>query len=89
MTINRVPWSLLTPGTFPDHADDIAEHYAREFAALADGEARWLLNQISTGDTGSRRMVRSVVARALVRAAIKLEAEHDRRALALGNEAEA
>ena len=75
VTIARIPWSTLRAGTLPDQADDIAEHYARELAAVADGEARWLLQVMGTGFApGDARMVRGVLAKALVRAAIKLEA---------------
>lgn len=76
VTIARIPWSHLRAGTLPDQADDIAEHYARELTALVEGEARWLLQVMGTGGgAGDARMVRSVLAKALVRAAIKLEAK--------------
>ena len=76
MTIARIPWSQLRTGTLPDHADDIAEHYARELAAVADGEARWLHQMMGTGFApGDARMVRRLMATALLRAAMKLEAE--------------
>jgi hypothetical protein len=75
VTIVRIPWSALRARTLPDQADDIAEHYARELATVADGEARWLLQVMGTGfEPGDGRAVRSVLAKALVRAAIKLEA---------------
>ena len=75
VTIARIPWSHLRAATLPDQADDIAGHYARELAALVEGEARWLLQVMGgSGGAGEARMVRSVLAKALVRAAIKLEA---------------
>lgn len=72
MTPRHAPWTHIKPGAMPGSADDIAEHYAREFAASADGEARWLVHAIGGGVT-DLRTARAVLAKALVRAAIKLE----------------
>lgn len=67
----RIPWSALTPDTFPAHADDITQMWAREFAAAAQGELIWLRGVI--GSDVINGATRAAMARALKLASLEVE----------------
>ena len=67
----RIPWTALKADTFPAHADDITQMWAREFAAAAHGELAWLRGVIG-GDV-LNGATRAAMARALKLAALEIE----------------
>ena len=76
MTERVMPrWDWVRRHGFEDHAEDVTAHYARHFTAEADGQARWMLNAMNSDCPEDARMVRAVLASALKRAAMKLEAD--------------
>lgn len=87
--VARVPWSMLRPSSFEDHADDVALIYAAKWQADACGEAKWLETVIASHGEPPEGAIRVVLARALRMAAAQVEAGDGRSHLALGNELEA
>ena len=67
----RIPWEMLKADTFADHADDVAQVWAREFADVAKSELFWLRGVI--GSDVLQGATRAVMARALKLAALEVE----------------
>jgi hypothetical protein len=67
----RIPWTALRAENFPAHADDVAQTWAREFAATAQGELTWLRGVI--GSDVLNGATRAAMARALKLAALEVE----------------
>lgn len=73
MIVARVPWDVLKPDAFADHADDVALIYAHKFANEAAAEVAWVANVIARHGEIPQGMIQSVLARALRLAAAELE----------------
>lgn len=71
--VARVPWTMLKPSAFEEHADDVARVYAGEFRATAQGEAVWLASVIGMHGPPPDGAIRAVLARAMRMAATELE----------------
>ena len=68
----RLAIGLLDAAEFPDAADDVATHYAGQFAASCEGEAAFLASVMAPGSCDAA--IRATLARALRMAATRLEA---------------
>lgn len=69
--VARIPWTMLKPAAFEDHADDVAMIYAAKFRAEALGESQWMHGVI--GEDAPSGAIYATLARALRMAALELE----------------
>jgi hypothetical protein len=70
--VARIPWTMLKPAAFEEHAEDVALIYAAKFRADAFGEAQWMHGVI--GEDAPSRAIYATLARSLRMAALQLEA---------------
>jgi hypothetical protein len=74
MMQRRFPnFAWLTPGQFPDHAEDVALHIAGNVLADAEGQVRWMMHAMGADDADTERMVRAAVVAGLMQATTQIE----------------
>ena len=71
--VARIPWTMLKPGAFHDHVEDVALIYAAKFRAEAEGEGQWMASVMAFHGTPPEDMISVALVRALRLAAMEIE----------------